>query len=424
MSSLVGLQRPWGLQGDARSGILGLLFGVISPGVLAAVALLAVLPTRAPAQVRGVTHDKVLIGMTAAFSGTFKENGHNMKVGIAIAFASANDNGGLHGRKLVLVGADHAQDPARAVPALKDLVERQGVFALIGNTGSSALEAQLPYFISQRVILFGPLPGAASLRNEPPDRYVFNFRASYAEEAATATRYLVEVRGFKPSQIAFVGQEDAFGDSVWKGFSKTMRQLGYDPRRTVRAGFKRSSDRVDVETAVRTLRKKSGQVQAVVMAAGYAAAAAFISKTCDLGFKYSNTSAGQTLELADLLMQTSPQCAENVMVTQATPLPSSGGSLVLRYREDLRRYAPAERPDFLSLQGYITAQIFIEGLRRAGPNLDTEKMVEALESIRGWDIGLGSPIQFTPSEHQASHRVWLATLARDGSIKPLDRDLP
>jgi len=33
---------------------------------------------------------------------------------------------------------------------------------------------------------------------DPPDRYVFNYRASYAEETDAVVRYLVKVRRLKP----------------------------------------------------------------------------------------------------------------------------------------------------------------------------------------------------------------------------------
>jgi hypothetical protein len=38
-------------------------------------------------------------------------------------------------------------------------------------------------------------------------------------------------------------------------------------------------------------------------------------------------------------------------------------------------------------------------------------VVDALESIHNLDLGIGTPIHFSPSEHQGSHKVWLTVIA-------------
>ena len=48
----------------------------------------------------------------------------------------------------------------------------------------------------------------------------------------------------------------------------------------------------------------------------------------------------------------------------------------------------------------------VEALQRAGRTLTTDSLVAALESIRGWDLGIGTSLSYGPSEHQASHVVW------------------
>jgi ABC-type branched-subunit amino acid transport system substrate-binding protein len=109
-----------------------------------------------------------------------------------------------------------------------------------------------------------------------------------------------------------------------------------------------------------------------------------------------------------------------VIVTQVVPHPESQSSLVRKYREHLQKYHPNEEPTFGSLEGYIVASIFTEGLRRAGASLTTERLVDALESIRSHDLGVGTPINYGPSEHQASHRVWGTVLDASGVYRMLD----
>ena len=83
----------------------------------------------------------------------------------------------------------------------------------------------LPYALERKALFFGAFTGAGLLRRDPPDRYVFNYRASYAEETYAVVRYLVKVRGLRPDQIAVFAQQDAYGDAGFEGVAKAMRGM-------------------------------------------------------------------------------------------------------------------------------------------------------------------------------------------------------
>jgi ABC-type branched-subunit amino acid transport system substrate-binding protein len=109
-----------------------------------------------------------------------------------------------------------------------------------------------------------------------------------------------------------------------------------------------------------------------------------------------------------------------VIVTQVVPPIEGYSSLVLEYKNALGKYAPGEAPDYVSLEGYITASLLAEGLRRAGPQLDTEKLVDVLESLRDFDMGVGTPLSFGRAEHQSSHKIWGTQLDQAGRYQPLE----
>ena len=60
--------------------------------------------------------------------------------------------------------------------------------------------------------------------------------------------------------------------------------------------------------------------------------------------------------------------------------------------------------------GYIgkqsAAPIIVEGLRRAGPNPTRASFRHALESLRGFDLGIGAPLTFGPERHQGLDSVY------------------
>ena len=82
----------------------------------------------------------------------------------------------------------------------------------------------------------------------------------------------------------------------------------------------------------------------------------------------------------------------------------------------MKTYYPGEAANFVSLEGYIVAEIFCEALKRSGRYFDTEEMVETLETLESFDLGIGTLISFSRSNHQGSHRVWGTMIDKDGGF--------
>jgi branched-chain amino acid transport system substrate-binding protein len=371
--------------------------------------------------VRGVTDNEILFGMSSPFTGAIKENGIKMKMGVETAFNAVNEAGGVHGRQLKLIALDDGYEPTRTLETMKQLYEKEQVFGIIGNVGTPTAAVAAPYALDRRMLFFGAFTGSEVIRRDPPDRYVFNYRVSYAEETDAVVRYLVKVRQLRPEQIAVFAQQDSFGDSGFAGVAKAMRALrGGDAGAVLRLNYKRNT--VDVDDAVARLRASRIPIKAVVMVATYRAAAKFIEKTRALNpdLIYTDVSGVGSTALADELMLLGSAYASGIIVTQAVPAVGNSSSTVLEYKAALAKYFPSEAPDYVSLEGYVTANIMIEALKRTGPQLDTEKLVQTLESLHDLDMGLGTPISFGRSEHQASHKVWGTQLDAAGHYQPID----
>jgi branched-chain amino acid transport system substrate-binding protein len=404
---------------DLERSITGpgpILAGVIAPTSAAT----ANTPLPAGPPVRGVTDTEVRFGIAAPFSGPAKELGRQMKLGIDTAFNLVNDAGGVNGRMLRLVAADDGYEPARTGQAMKQLFEKDQVFGFIGNVGTPTAAVGLPYALERRTLFFGAFTGANILRNDPPDHYVFNYRASYSEETDAVVRYLTKLRRLQPRQIAVFAQQDSYGDAGFSGVAKAFRTLGVNDRAIVRLNYKRNT--VDVDEAVNQLKSQKPAIKAVVMVASYRAAAKFIEKTRDLypGMIYTNVSFVGSTALADELGLLGPRFATGVIVTQVVPAVAGYSSVVLEYKNALAKYFPGEAADYVSLEGYVAANVLIQALKRTGPQLDTERLIDNLESIRNLDLGLGVPLNFGRSEHQASHKIWGTALDENGRYQPIE----
>jgi branched-chain amino acid transport system substrate-binding protein len=380
----------------------------------------ALIPTPVAAAVRGVTDTEIRFGLVGPFSGPARELGRQMKLGIECAFDQANEAGGIHGRQLRLIASDDGYEPTRTEAVMQQLYDKNQVFGFVGNVGTPTAAVALPFALDHRMVFFGAFTGAGLLRRDPPDRYVFNYRASYEEETEAVVRYLVKVRRIQPNEIAVFAQQDSFGDSGFAGVSKAVRALPGDNSTIVRLGYKRNT--IDVTDAVSQLRLLRPQPKAVVMVATYRAAAKFIEKTKDLipGMLYTNVSFVGSTALSEELMLLGPRFATGVVVTQVVPAVNSYASVILKYKSALEKSFPGEAPDYVSLEGYIEANILIEALKRTGPHLDSEALVDQLETMRNYDIGLGSTVNFSPSDHQGVHKVWGTEIDAAGRYQPID----
>jgi ABC-type branched-subunit amino acid transport system substrate-binding protein len=374
-----------------------------------------------PARAQTVGDTELLFGMSGPFSGTAKEMGAAVRAGIEVAFAAQNEAGGVHGRKLRLVAVDDGFEPARTTAALRELANARKVFGFLGCAGTPGAQVAVPFANERGILFFGAVSGASFLRNNPPDRYVFNYRASYAEETAAIVRYLVEVRRIAPARIAVFVQDDAFGEAGFEGVARIMRQYRRDPAKVLRVSYRRNT--ADVDDAAKEIVRHAKDLGAIVMVATHKPAARLIERLRDAkvrGLVYTNVSDVGANALAEELAQLGTGYAEGVVVTQVVPNPASKATALMRFQDEMRRHGGGERPGFMALEGWITARILVEGLQRAGRSLTTDRLIDALEGLRGLDLGIGTPLGFGPSEHQASHMVWGTVMDAKGQLKPIE----
>lgn len=377
--------------------------------------------------VHGVDDREIRFGMAAPFSGASKTYGVELKIGTLLSFSLANESGGVNGRKLVLAIADDAYDPAQTENAMNELYSKDEVFGFVGNFGSETTAVALPFALARRVLFFAPFTGANLTRRSPPDRYVFNFRPSYAEETAAVVRYLVKTRRLRGDQIAVFTQQDGVGDAGFDGVVKALRTIvpANESNTIVRLNYPRNT--VEVDAAVAQLQQYQKQhaanpIKAVVMVATYRPAAKFIEKTREAfpGLLYTNVSAVGSSALAEELMVLGPKFATGVIVTQAVPPLDGSADVVLEYKAALGKYFPGELPDYVSLEAYLQANILVEALRRTGRQVDPDRLVTALEGMHDLELGVGTKIGFSRAEHQALHKIWGTQLDANGHFQPLD----
>jgi len=354
-------------------------------------------------------------GIVAPSSGGAAPLGLGMQKGIETYFAEVNEAGGVNGETLALIARDDQYKPLQAASNTRQLIQEDEVLAAIGNVGTPTATVTIPIFNEYETLLYGAFTGAGVLRKTPPDRYVINYRASYVQETAAMVDGLLEA-GVLPEEIAFFTQNDSFGDAGYNGATQALTAHGVDNIAALAHGrFTRGTR--NIHQGLATILEAPVTPRAVIIVGTYGPAADFIREAKndlpDTVFLNVSFVGSQALmeELGDL--------AEGVIITQVVPPLNADLPAVEAYRKALETHARGSEPDFISLEGYLAAKLFVEGVRAAGANPDREAIVDGLLGLGTIDIGLEEPLSLGPNDHQASDAVW-PTIIKNGRFESVE----
>ncbi|MBK1891101.1 ABC transporter substrate-binding protein [Undibacterium sp. 14-3-2] len=370
-------------------------------------AVFAALLAMPAAAENGVSEHKIIIGQSAAFSGPAAQLGIQLHAGAKAYFDHVNSTGGVFGRKIEVIKRDDKYEADIAAANTKALIDTDDVFALFGYVGTATSNAAMPIFTQAKVPFFAPYTGAQSLR-EPFNKLIFNVRASYFDETEHLVDRLVNT-GLK--NIAVFYQNDAYGKAGLTGVERALKKKNLPIVDT--ATVERNS--LDVAKAVEKMMAKRPDV--IIQISAYSSSAALIKEMRRLGYtgQFYNVSFVGSQALSDALGKD----GSGVVVSQVVPFPwSAANATVVGEYTKIMNKAGIKDLNFSSLEGFIAAKVFVEGLRRSGQNLTREKLISSLESLntKSYDAG-GFDINFSSSNHNGSKFVDMTMIGKDGKFK-------
>ncbi len=348
---------------------------------------------------------RIVLGQSAALSGPAAALGLRFREGAMLHFERLNAKGGVNGRQIELQSLDDGYEPDRCAENTRKLIEG-GAFALFGYIGTPTSLAALPLATQAKTPFFAPFTGAEALR-APFNRYAFHVRASYYDETAEIVRQTTAI-GIK--RIGVFYQNDSYGKAGLEGVTRALKPLGLEP-----AGLGTvERNTVDVDAAVKAIM--AGKPDAIVQISAYKSCAAFIRAARKAGFggTFYNVSFVGTKALADELGAD----ARGVVVSQVVPFPFTPASQLAGEYLAAGKAAQGDKfdPNYSSMEGFVAARTFAEGLKRAGANASTDGLITGLESLRDLNLG-GFFVDFSPTRHTGSKYVDLTILAADGRVR-------
>ena len=355
---------------------------------------------------RAQSEGRIVLGQSAAFSGPSAQLGIQFNQGAKLFFDQLNAAGGVGKRMVEIRTLDDGYEPDRCAENTRKLLA-DDVFALFGYVGTPTSLAAVPLFTHAKVPFFAPFTGAESLR-QPFIRLVFHVRASYYDETALIVRQLVNL-GVK--KIAVFHQNDAYGKAGLDGVNKALAE--HKLPLAGAATVERNS--VDVAAAVEKL--VAAKPDAVVQIAAYGASAAFVRAARKAGFggTFYNVSFVGTQALADELGKD----GAGVVVSQVVPSPYQPSRQITReFLDAIKKAGDKVQPNYSSMEGFLAARIFTEGLRQAAATgkISRDSFISGMEGL-GSQVISGFPVSFGPNDHTASTFVEMSMLTGDGRVR-------
>ena len=323
------------------------------------------------------------------------------------------------------------------------------VLAVIGSVGTPTMVRSAPVIVETQRVYFGAYTGATTmLRNNVAGdckKLIFNVRASYAQEARATLEYFTSLGVPDDTHLISFDQSDTFGDAGYNGLvaaytafknaTPTIKRFRYtrDDVNSVSAQVTATTGALhDLLTA-----KAGNQSVGILMTDTYGPASTYTKGVKDwlYGQNADQTALGQATRLSVYFSNISfvgpnslasrlkelgtlangKSYSENVFVSQVVPnYQTDNSDAVLTYRKLIgTTSAPAT---YTSFEGYVTARIFIEGLKKTAGGMNPANLATAFESLASLDIGLGGFVGYTPDNHQASKSVWGTAINADGTF--------
>ena len=346
--------------------------------------------------------DPVRIGYTGPLSGSLSLLGQGVRDGIDVYVQYINEQGGVNGRKLEFISEDDGYEPMRTVAAAKKLSEQDKIVALVAPAGTPNVTAMIGYSQERKMPIVAPYAFSHALTT-PVKRYVFTTLPEVRVQADVLGNYIVNQ--LKQTKIAAIYQNDDFGQDAVAGLDEQLKKSNVV---LTKLPFDRGSTNFSGVVA----QARQAGVENVVFLGIPRDAALVMKEANKMGWKpqFSGHNAlgdPQTFTLAGAALVEGA-----IAVAVMEPLDSKKPQ-VAEFIARQAKYLPKTSPTTYSMHGYNAARIFVEALKRVDGEPSGDKIVAALESLKGLDTGLMGPITFSPEQHAGSQSVSFMR-AKDG----------
>jgi ABC-type branched-subunit amino acid transport system substrate-binding protein len=374
---------------------------------IAGVALAAIGATSLAHAEPGVTKDKIILGSYLPLQSGLAAGATQMKEGTEAYFKYVNDQGGVHGRKIEWIVENDSYNPQQTVAVVKKLVDRDDVFAIVSTLGTVTNLAVLPFLNQRGVPVINPA-GGHLLLNKPKDKNVFGILPLSSEIGESMADYAVTKLGAK--RVAIFFQNDQFGKDQRDGAVEYLKSKGMTP--VAEASYVPS----DVDVSAQAIALRQANPDALILGVIPKHGSLLMKEAQKLGWKPKVV--GHNTMADPVVVDLAGDALEGIYVNLMTAVDTMDRPAVKQANQILAKYAPKTKPGYYPYLGMAGAVIFVEGAKRAGPDLTREKLIKALESLSRYEPGVVPPIEWSADYHGGPRSFGYATW-KNGKLQVL-----
>jgi ABC-type branched-subunit amino acid transport system substrate-binding protein len=377
---------------------------------------------------QGVTDTEIHIGQWGPQTGPAAPWGAVAR-GTDAYFKMINDQGGIHGRKLVHHFFDDAYNPAKTMAGVKELQEKTGMFAWVSGVGTACGLAVKDYLLERKIPWVGPSAGSYHWV-DPPTKYIFNVYPMYSGDAQILARYAAQ--DLKMKKLAVIFQNDDYGKFGMVGTKKQLMKEGI----TLVAEIPVNVADTDLKPHAMELKKSEAEGVFMFITPGHVARLQgtakamqyepkwFTTTTCaDFPLMMAITKGGYAGTIAASFGLMHPA---QVGIGNAEDVNNPSHPLMKEYKEKAfaKHAAKDERWGMTFVAGIGYSEPLVEGLKLAGRDLTREKLVQKLETLNNFQGVMGhiSYSAFNPKDpltRLGQREVFLTEAMPDGKYKVL-----
>jgi branched-chain amino acid transport system substrate-binding protein len=322
----------------------------------------------------------LVVAQIGPFTVLPSPDAHEINAGAKAYFAQVNERGGINGRRITVAEFDDKFNADEFVKQFDEAMKRKPV-ALLNPIGSATLaRIQQDKLLDKfNVVVINAIPGADAFR-KPGHQNLFHVRAGDRQQIEKIVGNAQSMGITKMHVLYQTLPIGAAGMAVAKELAdKSNGQL------TIKGTEAKHEDSALAEAA-RTVSAASPQGVLLVGTPKFMADGLKALRTAGVRqfvFALSYLPPGLAVKVAG------PEYARGVGIAQAFPNPN-GVSLALQ--RNFKTAMVAHNPKLTQfssfhLEGYISAHVLTEGLKRAGPNPDAAALVKALRQMGEIDFG-------------------------------------
>jgi ABC-type branched-subunit amino acid transport system substrate-binding protein len=376
----------------------------------------------------GVTDTEIHIGQWGPQTGPAAPWGAVAR-GTDAYFKMLNDEGGIHGRKIIHHYFDDAYNPAKTKAGVKQLQEDIGMFAWVSGVGTAPGLAVEEYLMERRIPWVSPSTGSAHWV-DPPMRYLFTIYPLYSGDAQVLVKYAVHELGLK--RLAITYQNDDYGKL---GLVGTKKQLA-DEGMKLAAEIPVNVADTDMKPHIMALKKARADAVLLFVTPGHVARLIGTGKAMGFGPQWMTTTTCADFPL--MMAITKGLYAGTVAASFGMLNPSQVGignvedvnnpthPLMKKYlKQAYGKYAAkGERWGMTFAAGIAYAEPLVEGLKRCGRKLTRERLVMEMEQIKNFQgiMGRVSYKRYDPNDplcRLGQREVFLARATKDAKYEVL-----